>query len=155
MTANKSNPLTAHNLDIPAITRGKGGANKKYRPSLTSAQIAHILALAKTEAPNISEISFSLISALAPFQAKIENDGISVAYETKPAKPKANSLEALGVATSKPEGLAKEEHWLACYDFYILHGAEACSLQELTAVAEHRYLNDLMTPEEERVHESK
>ena len=151
---NKPNKLTASNLDIPAITRGKGGASKKYRPSLTAAQIAHILALAKTESGGISETSFSLISTLAPFQAKIENDGITPAYTTQPAKPKANSLESLGGLGDGTGKVyiagyeSKEDYWAACYGTFLDNPA-GCNLDQINAAQEYRYLNDLMTPEEE------
>lgn len=125
---------------------------KKYRPSLTAAQVSHILLLAKTESP-ISEDSFSLIATLAPFQAKIENDGIGAAY-TVSTKPKANSMESLVAIEPIMPGLSKERYWEACHDLYITNPT-ACNLQVIQAAQEHRYINDLMTPEEEKAHETK
>lgn len=124
-------------------------ANTKYRPVLTAAQIQHILELAKTEAPCISALSMSLISSLSPFQAKIANAGIQAAYTTAPVKPKANSLESLGAASSMVDhDLNKEEYWALCYKRLEEYGAKHLSLQEITAAKEHMYLNDLMSPEE-------
>lgn len=129
----------------------------KYRPSLTAIQIEHILALAKTETGGISQISMSLIAVLAPFQAKIQNAGIVPAYiiGDNPA-PKQSTLESLGgapTASEIPTHMDKETYWAGCYAAY-KDNPVGCSLSEISAAKEHMYLNDLMTPEEEREHES-
>jgi len=128
----------------------------KYRPVLTAAQITHILNLAKLEFP-LTDQSISVIATLSPFVAKIENAGINPAYEIKPAKP--STLESLGgVGTEEKEAIAntfnnttgktKEEYWQACYYKY-QSDAISCTLDEIRAAQEHKYLNDLMTPEEQ------
>lgn len=126
-------------------------AETKYRPVLTSEQILHILYLAKSELPSISTTSMSLISTLAPFQAKIENSGITAAYTTTPRTP-TNTLEALGAGTPESASLAtsnlvKEVYWQNCYNKYTADPI-ACTLDELLAAKEHMYLNDLMTEAE-------
>lgn len=127
----------------------------KYRPSMTSYQITKILELAKLESEGISPISMSIIATLAPFQAKIENAGIQASYTPVPAKPSTTSLEALGAASAAVDQVVdKEEYWALCYERLQQYGATELSLVELQAVAEHRYLNDLMTTEEESEHES-
>lgn len=142
---NSSNPKDYSQYDSPTISR-KGKA-AKYRPVLTATQIEHILALAKSESP-ISQDSMSLISTLSPFQAKIQNAGIAAAY-TVSNKPKANSLEALGgvSSTSSISSSSKEEYWEMCY-LKLQSNPTTCSLEEIKAANEHKYLNELMTPEE-------
>ena len=138
----------------------------KYRPVLTANMIEHILKLAKTESP-ISNASISVIAVLAPFQAKIQNAGIMAAY-TEVDKPTLE--ESLGFpigrdlpvpilgapaddAIACPEdprtlaGMSKEEYWSWCYARFEI-SPEVCSLDEIQAAQEHRYLNDLMSPEE-------
>jgi hypothetical protein len=135
----------------PAVNRR---AIPKYRPSLTAEQVNHILALAKTESP-ISELSFSLISTLAPFQAKIQNAGIQASH-VMANKPSVTSMEGLGAAPTSsvnPNDMTKEEYWEVCYAMYKTNPAN-CNLTEIEAAQEHRYLNDLMTPEEEADHEN-
>lgn len=138
----------------PAVT--------KYRPVLTSAHILHILALAKREYPHMSSASMNLIGVLAPFQAKIENAGIAAAYTTTP-RVAINSLESLGVtpaithtwatSTAIDSCGSKEQYWLHCYTKVQEAGTVACTLEEIQAANEHRYLNDMMTPEEEEQYE--
>ncbi len=129
----------------------------KYRPVLTAAQITKILALAKLEQP-ISAESFSLISTLSPFAAKIANGGIQAAYVTVPPKAKATSLEGLGADLAKftdlvnlsskcEPGIDKEAYWYDCYRKYNSDPV-SCSLEEIQAAKEHMYLNDLMSEEE-------
>lgn len=126
-------------------------ATPKYRPTLTAVQIDKILWLAKTETPILSKESMSLISTLAPFQAKIENSGIAPAY-TAANKPSATSMEGLGAAPLEAGSMSKEDYWDLCFTKFTLDPT-VCSLVEIQAAQEHRYLNDLMTPEEEAKHE--
>jgi hypothetical protein len=134
----------------------------KYRPVLTANMIEYILKLAKTESP-ISNDSIDIISVLAPFQAKIQNSGIIAAYteverlslEESLGFPVSRNLPSLGPtredAISCPEnlkaGMSKEEYWAWCYARYKI-SPEVCSLDEIQSAQEHRYLNDLMSPEE-------
>lgn len=123
-------------------------SSPKYRPVLTAAQILHILTLAKTESPDISDMSISLISSLAPFQAKIENAGIQAAYTTS---PRVSLLDSIGGASSESipvdRPLLKEDYWEACYNKFLATPI-ACSLEEIAGAQEHKYLHQLMTPEE-------
>ena len=125
----------------------KTKAATKYRPVLTSVQIIKILALAKTEIPYLTEESISLIGTLAPFLAKIENEGITAAYTMAPPRVARDSLEALGFTASVDVDLSKEEYWELCYKKHAISPKD-CSLQEINAAQEHRYLNGLMTAEE-------
>ena len=120
----------------------------KYRPVLTAEQILHILTLAKTEQPAISNTSLSIIASLAPFQAKIDNAGIIPAYTMQPVKPNNTSLEALeGTVSAGSPPYNKEDYWERCYTKYSTNPV-ACNLEEIHAAKEHMYLNDLMSPTE-------
>ena len=120
----------------------------KYRPVLTALQITHILELAKLESP-LSDLSISVISTLSPFEAKIKNAGISPAYTPKPVKQ--STLESLGGLSStsieQANNMSKEEYWAQCYAKYVLSPI-TCSLEEIQAATEHKYLNDLLNPKE-------
>lgn len=138
---------------------------QKFRPVLPAYLITHIIALAKQDvvAGSTSLSSIELISILAPFAAKIENAGITAAYTTAP--PKKSLEESLGMSVSTPapaqelqatathymlDGayfVNKEEYWEACYHKF-LNSPSSCTLQELQAAREHKYLEGLMSPEE-------
>ena len=111
----------------------------KYRPVLTSTQIAHVITLCKKD---LSGESLSVISTLAPFMAKIENNGITPAYKTE-------------AKSSLFELLEYQENGLINYDamrFKIyqkwIDNPESCNAEELEKVLEYKYGNELMTPEE-------
>ena len=131
----------------------------KYRPVLTASQINKILELAKCEQP-MSDTSFTIVSTLAPFKAKIENAGIVPAYTEKDKKPGMYTLEGLGeptieVFTGKlPESapFTKEELWEQCYLKWV-DNPTSCSLAEIEGANEHRYLHNLMSPKEAEVFE--
>lgn len=120
-------------------------SKKKYRPVLSAGAISHILALAKSESP-ITSASLEVISILAPFMAKIENDAISAAYEATPKQSLEEKL-GIGVPVTHPIVLAKEAYWEVCYSKYKTNPT-SCSLQEIQAAREHMYLHDLMSPQE-------
>lgn len=115
---------------------------KKYRPVLSQAQIAHILSLCKTD---LSQKSISIISTLAPFLAKIENDAVTEAYTQK---PKESKLTDLGFQSHTPKEIVDAE---TLHTKYLLCGENISefSLQEIQKIQEYRYTNDLMTPQEE------
>ena len=128
----------------------------KYRPPLSNAQILHIIALAKNEQPHISNESIGLIAVLVAYKAKIENAGIQAAYSTTP-KVSANSLESLGAPMlydTVVGDVPKELYWKQCYEKLEAYGTGKCSLLEIAAANEHRYLHDLMSAEEEAEHEN-
>ncbi len=156
----------------PSINSTKKRAATKYRPVLTSEQILHILNLAKLEQPSISSASISLISVLAPFQAKIENAGIQAAYTTSLKAPSTTSLEALGgtgvaealgselpscitssAIVSTEAMIGKEAYWEQCFHKYSANPT-LCSLQEIEAANEYRYINDMMSTEEQEEFEN-
>lgn len=133
----------------------------KYRPVLTAVQIEHILALARAdyvaEYCNDKDISFSIISSLSPFKAKIDAVAIQPAYT--PTSTKVDTtLKALGESalTPPPEIPAtfatKELYWEYCYLKWCTNPAD-CTMAELLASDEHRYLNSLMSALEVARHE--
>jgi hypothetical protein len=135
----------------PAMFRKAKAA--KYRPVLTASQIQQILFLAKSRGSEMNSLDVSLIATLSPFQAKIQNAGIAAAYTIKEAKPKANSLEALGAfedslgMAAASVGIDKLTYWSDCYSKFIKYPTE-CTLDVIEAAREHMYLNDLMNEEE-------
>ena len=114
--------------------------NARHRISLTRLEIAKLIELASTEQP-LSTESIHLLSKLNVFISKIDNKAIAAAYI--PAARK-DTLEALGEI---PAGKSKEQVWEECYTKYIADPT-SCNAVELECAMEHRYLNDLMTPEE-------
>ena len=130
--------------------------NKKYRPSLTVAQIKRIHTLTffsfcMDEVENNKEVDRSILQLLAPFIAKIENDAISPAYTPIPKK---DILEQLG-GESDAAIIAKSNkvaYNAACYSMY-LENPLTCSLSKIAAAKEHMYVNDLMTQTEEVTYE--
>lgn len=122
----------------------------KYRPVLTAVQITHILNLAKTESPAISSASISLIATLSPFLAKIESAGIVPAYETM--QEKSVKKEPTVPAVPK-DPIEKEHYWEQCFSKF-LADPTSCSLKEIEAAQEHRYLNGLMSLEEQKEFEA-
>lgn len=117
----------------------------KYRPVLTAAQITHILSLAKLESP-MTDTSISVIATLSPFLAKIENAGITPAYSTQAATSK--DLDLGGSYQHE----SKEAYWEHCYT-KTKANPTSCSLEEIEAANEHRYIKDLMSVEEQAVFE--
>jgi len=126
------------------MTKNKPSISK-YRPSLSPLLIEKILELAKKELP-LSAESIQLISILAPFQAKIQNDGLIPAYSSAPKLTVEESIGMVESAHSRPYQ-SKEEFWLSCYNLYIEH-PEKCTLIEIQAAREHMYLHELMTDTE-------
>lgn len=122
----------------------------KYRPSLTEEHIRWIVDKAKTTSPLTPE-AYSIIAVLDPFLTKIANSSITPAYKIR-LKPRANSLESLGEGAESSKavaagGLEKTAYWQQCYEKYI-SDPSSCSLTEITNAQEHRYLSDMMSPEE-------
>ena len=126
----------------------------KFRPVLTLEQIQHTIKLAKLETP-ISDTSISLIATLTPYIAKIEARSIAAAYTTKERLSLESKLgfsseeiaETIGNSEHIAAAINKEEYWKVCYEKW-LDNPVNCTVSEILAANEHRYLNDLMTPEE-------
>lgn len=125
----------------------------KYRVSLNTLEIEYLLKLTRLDiaagsgASNNAAISSAQTLTVA--STKISNQMLTPAYNVS-AKPKANSLEALGAAPAN-SGLSKEEIWEICYMRYNNYGPEHCSLEEIAGAKEHMYLHDLFPNEEEKL----
>lgn len=126
----------------------------KYRPSLSVTSITKIIALAMSEAPNISPEARQVLATLAPFKAKIDAQGITPAYTTTPKADLLTELGGISASTNLPVDttLDKEDYWEECYVKFCQRPTE-CSLAEVDAANEYRYLNDIMTEEEEAAFE--
>lgn len=120
----------------------------KYRPSLTSAQIEHILTLAKGSP--MTDVNINLIGILSPFYAKIQNKALTVAYTTT---EKQSTLASIGGTSSPNLADNKEQYWQDCHQKLTELGPANCSLEEIQAANEHRYLHGLMTPDEQAAFE--
>jgi hypothetical protein len=141
----------------------------KYRPVLSALQIDKILTLCKAEVP-MEDITITLIANLSIFKAKIDNAAITPAYKVQPQLTSSDVLESLGgsalansleslpampsVSIISTDTVTKEEYWLQCYNKYI-QSPTYCSLEEIAASNEHKYLHNLMTPEEVTIFESR
>lgn len=136
---------------------------KKYRPVLTAAQIAHIVILCK-QGETITSEDINVLKSLAPFEAKIQADAITPSYEL--ALPKPSLEESLGMEnpveqldkliphmTCDTSHLTKEEQWELAYKKWLLKPL-SCTAHDLELANEHKYLHDLMTPEEVTAYET-
>jgi hypothetical protein len=136
-------------------------AKQKYRPSLTEAMILHCIDLAKNESP-ISPESIQLLGVLAPFHAKIANEAKLPAYSTQRKKTVTEMLADLGGLESADNyagsgtntDLSNPHYWAECYEKAEESGINALTVREHRGYNEHRYLNELMTPEEVAIFES-
>ncbi len=115
--------------------------NEKFRPCLTSEQIAHIISLCKR---NLTGESVSVICVLAPFQTKIENKSISPSYVTKENK---SIFNALGFEGNVSSDIPFVEQCQRAYEKWI-RNPDSCNADELDMVLSHRISNGLMSPEE-------
>ncbi len=121
----------------------------KYRLILSKAMIVRILDLAKTDPTNT--IDMQLIATLAPYLSKINNAAIKPAYTIE---PRDSIMQEIGAEPSSSflAGIDKEEYWKLCWQKYS-EQPTICTLQEIQAAQEYRYLHDLMSVEEVEEHE--
>ena len=113
----------------------------KYRPVLTSTQIAHVITLCKKD---LSGESLLVISTLAPFMAKIENNGITPAYKIQ----EKISLEySLGIEERKEALLIYDAELKLVYEKWV-NNVNDCNAIELEKVKEYRCQEGMMSEEE-------
>jgi len=136
---------------------------KKYRPVLTADEVQLISRILKeqyvaqlTDGSKDSPALFSAIGKFSTLESKIASSSIVPAYTTSPRESLMESLGAAAPETTAAcyNSIDKEAYWEQCYDKFSIDPSQ-CTLQELDAAQEHRYLNDLMTPEEEKRFEQK
>ena len=118
----------------------------KYRPVLTSTQIAHVITLCKKD---LSGESLSVISTLAPFMAKILNNGIRPSYKTETKNSLLESLEYQENGRIDYDAMR-----FKVYQKWI-DNPDSCNGAELEQVQDYKFGNGLMTPEELRDYETK
>lgn len=117
---------------------------QKYRPVFSGAQLSHMYQIAKADyIQNSSQESFSVLGILSPFLAKVEAGAIIPAYVSS---ERVSILESLG-GTSVETVMTKEQYWEACYTKYLSFPND-CSIKEIGAAKEWKYLNGLMSEEE-------
>ena len=114
----------------------------KYRPCFSEAHISHILSLCKQE---LSDKSLSVISVLAPFKAKIDNNCISPAYAMKERESLYGSLGIEG--SEECSGLTPAEKRKRAFDKWN-ENPDSCNVSELELVQTYRMDNDLLSTEE-------
>jgi hypothetical protein len=114
----------------------------KYRPCFTSEIISHLYSLCRN---NICDKSIEALAVLAPFKAKIENNGISPAYTIN---KKESLVDSLGIENDEEYALlAPNEKRKKAYAKWSLN-PDSCNSFELVLVRDYRYFNQLMSPEE-------
>lgn len=126
-------------------------SNNKYRPVLTQDQILHILSLCRKD---MSDASINLISVIAPFEYKIRNQAIKPAYNPTGRESLADMM---GLSPTPPIPSIKQSHSndpKALYAVWLNDPTFPFTPSDLKIIKEYRYVNDLMTPEEEQEFES-
>lgn len=107
----------------------------------------------KAFSPEMKLIHHGLIGKINTLRTKIANKALNPAYTVrKYVEPAIAILEDLGVDESELATLdgteTKEQYWKRCYLKYV-EDEYSCTVPEIEAALEHKYLNDLMSPEEE------
>lgn len=102
--------------------------------------------------PEIKLIHHGLIGKINTLRTKIANKALNPAYVVrKYVEPAIAILEDLGAPETEIASLSgevpKEVYWKTCYEKYTKN-QYSCTVPEIEAALEHKYLNDLMNPEE-------
>jgi hypothetical protein len=124
----------------------------KYRPSLTSSQIAHILRLCKAD---MSPESVLCISALALFEHKIQNARATPAYIGDSPKSLADKLGlSLGDSGDSSNLYTKDKQ--LPYELYNrwLANDSTLTISQLEIVKQYRWENGLMQPADAKAYEA-
>lgn len=120
---------------------------KKYRPYLTATEIQEI-SLSLKQSPTPARLHIA--QYLERFIIEI-NHGIR--QESYIPKPKPTLSQELGFEPLPTnEGLA--DVGLIAYKFYQEHGAASCTPKQLQDALSYMYLNDLMSPDQEKEYEN-
>jgi len=109
--------------------------------------------------PEMKLTHHGLIGKINTLRTKIANKALNPAYLVrKHIEPAIAILEDLGAPeadiVAATGGETKEEYWSRCHSKY-LELPMACTVAEIDAAQEHRYLHDLMSPEEVATYEAK
>jgi len=139
----------------------KAATASKHRLGLTAEQIDILTKITKRAyAAEATPELYTLLGILSTRNSKIQFDLCKPDYtpvadeDRRISKPVEISLESLGAqAQLEPEEIdpasfsSKTLYWEACYEKYVTD-LDSCSLTEIDAANEHRYINELMTEEE-------
>ena len=118
-------------------------SNHKYRPALSAAEIQYLIDLCNLDSrPATAEMGFNIASRLKIFALKVNLGLTGAAFVST---PRQSLDQKLGLDSP-------EERRFAAYCKWQLNPA-FCMPSELKDVADYRYSNGLMTPEEEKNHE--
>lgn len=114
---------------------------------------------ARSFPPTVEVTFLQLMGKISTLVSKIANDAIVPAYTIiKHSDPKIAIMETLGAHTdeiAKLDGTeTKEQYWERCYLKY-LKEPMSCTVPEIEAFQEYRYLHDLMAADEAREFEAK
>lgn len=119
----------------------------------------HPLDTARSFPPAIDVVHHQLMAKISTLVSKIANNALQPAYTIlKHSDPKIAMMETLGAhadEVAKLDGTeTKEQYWERCYLKY-LEDPMSCTVSEVEAFQEYRYLHDLMSSEEAKEFEAK
>ncbi len=123
---------------------------KKFRPVLSESQIIYLLSRCKEPSELNKKNAISCIASLAPFLAKIENAGIIPAYSVSTPETLSDKL-GYGSEPDFENSFSQEEKDKILYLAWVNLGQDSSkfSLSDLKRIHAYRYLNELMTSDEE------
>ncbi len=164
-----------HGYSTKSVTQGKimPVTKSRYRPAFSKeeVEVLHTILmdkyLSETNPAFVSEVFSSeetliynqLIGKINTLRSKIANDAINPAYiVSKHSDPAIATLESLGAPEEQIATLSgietKEAYWERCYYKY-RSDPSSCTIPELDAALEYRYLHDLMSGDEAIAFEAK
>lgn len=122
-------------------------SKQTFRPYLTQDEISHIISLTQRDISN--PLSLSIYKKCKALTIKISEQIVAPAYTIK----RTSLEESLGFSEELAQNvgaLVEEMYKIWCDP----PKRATLTLSELLLVAEYRYTNDLMTPEEEEAYET-
>lgn len=122
------------------------GISAKFRPSLTSNQIQYLIRNLQSAA--VCPERDDILKQLHKFHLKAVHGIISPSHVSA---PRMSLVDSLGF--SEPSPAMPAEDMDALLETYAFHRSVLSPVQ-LARVQHHRYLNDMMTAEEEAAHEA-
>lgn len=120
------------------------GVSVKFRPSLTSSQIQYLIGILQSSAQ--SQDRDNILGQLHKFHLKATHGIVSPSHISTPRPSLSDSLGFTDSVQSSDDILALVEIWRT--------NPTILSPAQLTRVNHHRYINDMMTVEEEANYEA-
>lgn len=127
------------------MTQSTLSYSAKFRPSLTSEQIAYLISILQ-HSPSCAERD-AILYNLHKFHLKATHGIVSPSHVSS---PRMSLVDSLGFSDSANDSLDHMDNLLSIYE----STPNILSKAQLTRVNHHRYINDMMTPEEEAQYES-